>query len=318
MSRIFDALQRSESERLGRRVSTATELLEVAERQATKGEPSRKSESENGKTPASSQTAAVVAWAMDVTEEVKRPFVSEQPLEHDQFQTLQASATADSRLVCLTDNESLAAEKFGFLSVRLQHIQRTRSLKIVLITSSMPGEGKSTVAANLACVLARKTQKKVLLVEGDLRRPSLAQMFGLGKIPGLNECLRGQQSLMTSVYQLEGASLSILTAGSASSNALELLQGGRLPELSDQLKAWFDWIIIDSPPVLPMADTSVLMRLADGILLVVRQGVTKKEQLERGVETLEKKKLIGAVLNSSQSAAHSEYYYYSSPSSRSA
>lgn len=124
---------------------------------------------------------------------------------------------------------------------------------------------------------------------------------------------------MTSIYHLEGASLFILSAGRPSSNALELLQTRRLFTFMDQLKAWFDWIIIDSPPVLPMADTSVLMRLADGILLVVRRGVTEGELLERSVEAIEKDKLIGSVLNSSQDAAHSDYYnYYSSPSSRSA
>ena len=316
MSRIFDALQRSESERLGRSVSTATELLEVAERQSAKAQPSGKTESNKGIAPAFLETAPAVA--PPIPEKVESLFVSERPIAYEHFQTVKVAVPPDSRLVCLTDNESLAAEKFGLLSVRLQHIQRRKTLKAVLVTSSMPGEGKSMVAANLACTLARKTKKKVLLVEGDLRRPSIAQMLGLGKIPGLSECLRGQQSLMTSIHQLESWGLFILTAGSASSDPLELLQVGRLSAIWDQLKAWFDWIILDSPPLLPMADTSVLMRLADGIILVVRQGVTEKQQLERGIEALEKKNLIGAVLNSAQNTASSEYYYryYSSPSSK--
>lgn len=317
MSKIFDALQRSESERLGRNVSTATELLEIAEDKAAKAKQSRGSEDRSGGLPVYCEKVSQIAPTTGVSGETGLPFVGKQSVELDQFKTIQVSASPDSRLVCLTDSDSLATEKFRFLSVRLQQVQRTRPLKTVLITSSMPGEGKSMVAANLACTLARKTQKKVLLVDGDLRRPSLVPMFGLRDIPGLSECLEGKQNLMTSVYRLQDASLSILAAGNASCNPLELLQTKRLPELMDQLKDWFDWIIIDSPPVLAVADTSVFMRLVDGIIVVARQGVTEKKQLEKGIETLEKKKLIGAVLNCSQSAAHGEYYYqyYSSRSS---
>ena len=112
-----------------------------------------------------------------------------------------------------------------------------------------------------------------------MRRPSLSQMFGLRTIPGLCECLQGERNLMKSVYHLEGPDLWFLPAGSAPDNPLELLQSGRLSAMMDQLTAWFDWIIIDSPPVMPLADTSVWMRLADGILLVVRQGITEKRQL---------------------------------------
>jgi Mrp family chromosome partitioning ATPase len=90
---------------------------------------------------------------------------------------------------------------------------------------------------------------------------------------------------------------------------LELLKSGKLSALTDQLKAWFDWIIVDSPPVLPLADTSVWMRLADGILLIARQGIVEKQQLQRGLEALDSKKLIGAVLNSSKHSSDGYYYY---------
>ena len=115
--------------------------------------------------------------------------------------------------------------------------------------------------------------------------------------------------LFRSIYRLEGPDVWILPAGVASSDSLELLQSGKLAPLMDQLSAWFDWIIIDSPPVLPLADTSVWTNLADGILLVTRQGTTQKRQLERGVEALGSQKLIGAILNSSKSVLSSDYYY---------
>ena len=167
----------------------------------------------------------------------------------------------------------------AFWGSACRHLRRDRPLKKVLITSTIPQEGKSMVSANLACTLARRTQQRTLLMEGDVRRPSLSQMFGLGRIPGICECLQGERDLMSSIYHLEGPGLWFLPAGSAPKNPLELLQSGRLSAMMDQLTAWFDWIIIDSPPVMPLADTSVWMRLADGILLVVRQGITEKRQL---------------------------------------
>jgi capsular exopolysaccharide synthesis family protein len=171
------------------------------------------------------------------------------------------------------------------------------------------------VAANLACTLALRTQQRILMLEGDLRRPSLSRMFGLGKNPGLSEYLHGEGSLTTGIYHLEDANLWILPAGSTPSNALELLQSRKLSTLMDKLTVLFDWIIIDSPPLLTLADTSVWMRLADGILLTTRQGTTEKRQLQRGLEAIESNKLIGALVNSSKHAASSDYYYRPSTAS---
>jgi capsular exopolysaccharide synthesis family protein len=146
-------------------------------------------------------------------------------------------------------------------------------------------------------------------LEGDLRKPALSQILGVGANPGLCECLQGERAIAKCIYHLENPGLWLLPSGSAYSNALELLQSDRLSALMDQLDKWFDWIIIDSPPVLPLADTSVWARLADGILLVTRQGTTEKRHLQRGLEGLETKKLIGALLNCSQSSGNSDYYY---------
>jgi capsular exopolysaccharide synthesis family protein len=224
-------------------------------------------------------------------------------------ESLQVSSDPQDRLVCFNDEESPAAESFRLLGVRLRHLRREKSLKKVLITSTIPAEGKSMVAANIACTLALRTPQKTLLLEGDLRRPSLSRMFGLGKNPGLCEYLRDESSVTRSIYSLKGKGLWLLPAGSAQGNPLELLQSARLPALMEQLTAWFEWIIIDSPPVLPLADTSVWARWADGILLVIRQGTTQKRQLQRGIEAIESKKLIGAILNSSTNSDHGDYYY---------
>jgi capsular exopolysaccharide synthesis family protein len=173
----------------------------------------------------------------------------------------------------------------------------------------MPQEGKSMIAANLACELARSTPQRVLLLEGDLRRPSLSRTFGVGRNLGLSEYLQGDQVLNESIYYLEDPHLWLLPSGGAPTRALELLQSARISALPEQLAPIFDWIIIDSPPVLPLADTSVWMRLADAILLVVRPGTTERRRLQRGLEALESKKLIGTIVNGSTHPADGYYYY---------
>jgi capsular exopolysaccharide synthesis family protein len=296
MSQIFDALHRSEAERSGTdlaELSAAADLLEVAERQV-----------------------AQLASAGD------RPTENKQQTENDrdtqqvhldqfsQFPSVRVLVSPQSKLVCITEEESLAAEKFRFLGVRLRHLQQKHPLKRVLVTSSMAEEGKSTAAANLACTLAKRQPQKTLLLEGDLRRPSLAQQFGLGKIAGLSELLQGEPAPAMNIYQLEGLGFWILPAGSTPRNPLEFMQSGKLSLLMDQLAGWFDWIVIDSPPVLPLADTSIWMRLADAVLLVTRPGKTEKRQLQRALEAVEKSKLIGALLNGSKEATLGGYYHY--------
>jgi capsular exopolysaccharide synthesis family protein len=228
--------------------------------------------------------------------------------ELEAFPSVPVLAPADSRLVSLSENESLGAEKFRYLAVRLRQIQQGRPLKKVLITSTIPEEGKSMVSGNLAVTLARRKQHKVLLLDGDLRRPSLAREFGLSHLPGLSEYLQGEPGPIANIYRLEGAGLWFLPAGEPPENPLELMQSGRMVELLEQLAARFDWIIIDSPPILPLADTSVWTRNADGILLITREGTTQKRQLKRGLEALHQSKLLGVVLNSSTNADHSNYY----------
>ena len=300
MSNIFDALQRAGLENSGNGNGTstltlATELLEAAER--------RLRDSRGVVEPPAAAA--------------NRSFDSEMATQLDnleRFPVLPISLPPDSRLVSLGEEGSLGAEKFRFLAVRLRQLRQTRPLKKVLITSTIPQEGKSTVAANLACTMARRKPQRTLLLEGDLRRPNIATQFGIGNIPGLCEWLSGETETIN-LYRLADLGVWILPAGSAPENPLELMQSGKLSPLMAQLEAWFDWIIIDSPSVLPLADTSIWSRLADGVLLVTRKGITEKQQLQRGLETLEKSKLLGALVNSSENASHSDYYQRYSSSS---
>jgi capsular exopolysaccharide synthesis family protein len=325
MSRIFDALQRSEAERSGSPGSAAadaTELLRHAEHRAAsewtdsagpeiEDGPADKPAVHNGHAAATNGAATSGKRSRRRSAPVEESPVQERPAIFDQIQLLRVSAPAQGRLVSVSDKESAAAEAFRLLAVRLRHLRRDRPLKRVLVSSTIPQEGKSMCSANLACSIAQRGQQRTLLLEGDIRRPSLAPMFGLAPRPGISEWLREERELKDSIYFLEGPGLWFMPAGSCSANPLELLQSTKLARLLDQLSELFDWVVIDSPPVLPLADTSVWTRLCDGVLLVTRQGVTEKRQLQRGVEAIEPQKLIGAILNSSNNAPHSDYYYSS-------
>jgi capsular exopolysaccharide synthesis family protein len=277
MSSIFEALQRSESERLGipcEQLAHATDLLQAAERKAPSG-----------------------ATPFGLT-------------DLGQCQSLVVSPSRHSRLVSLTANQSQGAETFRFLGVRLRQLQQVRPIKKLLVTSTMPEEGKSMVCGNLATTLARKQRQKILLLEGDLRRPSLGPQFGLRQLPGLSEWLQDDSGGVMNVYHLEGPGFWFLPAGLPVENSVELMQSRRLSGLMEQLSACFDWIVIDSPPVLSLADTGIWMRLTDGILLVTREEKTEKRLLQRGLQMLEPSKLLGAVLNSSKNTDDTKYYKY--------
>jgi capsular exopolysaccharide synthesis family protein len=318
MSQIFDALQRAEGAREGTETAVplqAAEVLRRAERlAATKWETQTLLGDANG---LRAEDLGVVQneAGLDFTNQGAGAPTSDGTKTEErsrilaQFKTLPFTVSPDSRLVSVTDQDSASSEAFRLLGVRLRDLARTRSLKRVLITSTIPQEGKTTIAANLACTLARSTNQKILLLEGDVRRPALSQMLGLSGNPGICEWLRGNEKLTTCVYQIEGAGIWVMPAGTSPQNPLEVLQSLKLNALMSQLGEWFDTVVIDSPPILPLADTSVWMRLTDGIILVARQGITEKKQLQKGLETIDRQKLIGALLNCSSSPAHGHYYY---------
>jgi capsular exopolysaccharide synthesis family protein len=238
--------------------------------------------------------------------EAEAPVAS--PVDLEQFPALAVTVPRDSRIFCLTDKDSLGSEKFRFLGVRLRQLQQSQGLKKILVTSTIPEEGKSTISANLAATLARKPQHRVLLLDGDLRRPSLSRLLGLRNLKGLSEWLRAEPDARETIYRLDGPGFWFLPAGAPADNPLDLMQSARFVALMERLAGWFDWIVIDTPPVLPLADTSVWAKSTDGILLVAREGTTRKRQLQRGLAALDTKKLIGVVLNNSRNTDHTDYY----------
>jgi capsular exopolysaccharide synthesis family protein len=186
-----------------------------------------------------------------------------------------------------------------------------------VITSSIPQEGKSLIASNLALNQSRSKVLNTVLIDGDLRRPELGRRFGFGRnLAGLSEVLRGERQLSEVVYKLEGTGLWFIPAGVTPENPIEVMQSGRLQQLLEQLETFFDWVIIDTPPVFPLADTPLWMKLADGVLLVTREGLCDKKQLGRAVEVIDRSTMLGVIVNSC-SSNEQKYYYarYSSAAS---
>jgi capsular exopolysaccharide synthesis family protein len=320
MSQIFDALQRSQAERAKadeRKPLETIELLESAEREATAQHSSGLLQEEPVETVAEHQGPlfSVESLGPATTESdliaITNALQNEQQREiFSQFQALDVSQSKNSRLVCQGDSDSPAVEAFHLLGAKLRNRRRDHPFKSLLITSTVPGEGKSLVAANLACTLGFQARQKVLLLEGDVRRPTQSQIFGLAQVPGLCSHLMGDRSLTASIYHLPKAGIWILPAGDNRGDFRELFQSSQLPAMMTTLYSWFDWIVIDSPPVLPLVDTSLWARVAEGILIVARHGTTRKRKLQKGLEALDPDKVLGTILNSSSNAIDGYDYYY--------
>jgi protein-tyrosine kinase len=223
----------------------------------------------------------------------------------------------ECRLVVYTDPRSPAADRFRYFRIRLREPWEAGKVKTVLITSALPRDGKSTVAINLASALCEHGKKRVLLIEADLHRPTLASLLGLDAGPGLAECLTTGVNPVPFLRRLQPLGWYVLTAGGACVNPTELLHSGVLQDLISSLSPHFDWILIDSPPVIPITDALSVAREVDAILMVVRAGSTPRDLVQRSVALLGRKKLLAVVLNGLESVnrMYSEYGYYDNQSS---
>jgi protein-tyrosine kinase len=220
----------------------------------------------------------------------------------------------DPNMIVFSDRHSPheGAEQFRTLRARLYQIRDISPLKKVLVTSALAAEGKTFVATNLAQAIARERDRKVLLIDGDLRRARLHLPLGAPASPGLFEYLRDQASEAEIIQHGQEGNLCFIAGGEGGgSNASELLSNGRLQKLLDRVAPLFDWVILDSPPCLPVADASVLGGFVDGVLLVVRSKSTPSAMAQRARKELRKSNVIGVVLNAVESAdSYGAYYSY--------
>jgi capsular exopolysaccharide synthesis family protein len=201
------------------------------------------------------------------------------------------------------------SERFLTLRSRLSQIAGTRTLRRLLVTSSVAAEGKTFVVSNLGQSIVRQPERRVLLIDADLRCSSLHTRFDAPSRPGLTEYLRGEADEYAVIQKGMAENLCLLPCGSGVSNPSELLLSGKMKRLLDLVTPMFDWIIIDSPPALPVHDASILADLTDGVLLVLRAGSTDVEVAEKVAAEFQRKNLLGVVLNQvEKSDSYGAYY----------
>jgi capsular exopolysaccharide synthesis family protein len=215
----------------------------------------------------------------------------------------------DPLLVAALAPTSLAAEQYRSLRTRLKRAESGRALRAIAVTSPAKGDGKSLTAANLALTMAEEFQQRVLLVDADLRRPSVHQLFGLAKGPGLADVLMNGADLEHALVTLPEHYLTILPAGVPPAHPAELLGSATMRRVLDALRSRFDRILIDVPPVAPLADLHVLAPMVDGLLMIVRAGVTQKPAIERALSGLDPSKVLGLVLNETGADGGETYNY---------
>ncbi|HJR58557.1 MAG TPA: CpsD/CapB family tyrosine-protein kinase, partial [Vicinamibacterales bacterium] len=205
--------------------------------------------------------------------------------------------TLDPRLVAALAPQAPAAERYRLLRTRIKRAENGRPLRAIVVTSPGQGDGKSLTAANLALTMAMEFHERVLLLDADLRRPSVARLFGLSEGPGLSEVLLGLHDVDAALVQLADLHLTVMPAGSPAAQPAELLGSAAMRRVLDALRSRFDRILIDMPPVGPLADVHVLSPMMDGLLMVVRAGMTPKPAIERALSGLDMNKVLGLVLN---------------------
>ena len=210
--------------------------------------------------------------------------------------------TSRKRLITELEHHSPRVEAFRVLRTNVQFVEIDSAHKTFVVTSSMKEEGKTSTAVNLGLTLAR-AGVRTLLVDGDLRRPKIAEVFDIDDTAGVTTLLLGRVGLEEAVWKHESG-LHVLASGIAPPNAAELLQTKAMGQLLERVRAAYDVVLIDSPPLLPVTDAALLAARADGTLLVVRHGRTKRDQLDTALDRLAQVDVtpVGIVLNGIPSA----------------
>ena len=217
----------------------------------------------------------------------------------------------DALIIHPTQPREAPAEEFKTLRTRLDHMQRLQPLHTLVVTSASPAEGKSFTAMNLAITQSQLAQKRVLLADFDFRRPSVHSTLQIPCCPGITDYLVGKATLNDILCRVAGTNLYVLPAGESVPNPLELLNLRECKSLIDDLRNHFDWVILDSPPLLFAADGNLLSTMCDGTILVVRIGATTYDSVARAMQSLCENNVLGVVVNGARHGElYSKYTYY--------
>ena len=291
MSRIHEALKKAEQERaMSQATGTAESLTTTIE--------------------APPEAAAVMASASTMAGAAPAIGFS---LESVLTRSRETQWTPDPKtMLFFGSNENISGtEEFRTLRSRLYQLREQKPLSKLLITSALPKEGKSFTAANLAQVIVRQHGRRVLLIDADLRNPQLHNLLGADPGPGLSEYLRGESDEYSVLQRGPMPNLLLLPAGRVGTNAAELLASGRMKSLLNRMEPMFDWIIIDSPPAVPVSDAAILAKDCDGVLLIVRSNSTPTDAARRARNEFAGRNLVGVVLNgiTADQSPYMQYYY---------
>ncbi len=210
-----------------------------------------------------------------------------------------------------SQDQEYGAEEFRTLRSRLYQMRDKRALKKLLVTSALPKEGKSFVAANLAQVMVRQHGRRALLIDADLRGARLHDALGTSATPGLSEYLLGERDEFAIMQRGPMENLFFIPGGRSVSSPAELVANGRLKSLLNRVEPLFDWIIIDSPPAVPVSDAGLLANYCDGVLMVVRSNATPFDIARKARQEFHDKHLVGVVLNGIDAGSSYTQYYYS-------
>jgi capsular exopolysaccharide synthesis family protein len=230
-------------------------------------------------------------------------------LQHPGESRLEISSSWRDRLAIGPHSDSHLAEQFRRLAATLHQAHQTQGLRSVMVTSASPGDGKTMTAINLALVLAESYRYRVLLIDADLRRPSITNVVDLAIGSGLSEALRSPTPQKLALAQLTQR-LTLLPAGGPTMNSIEALVSPRMREILEEAHAKFDWVILDAPPLGATADARLLSQMAGGTLFVIRAGKSQYPDVQKAIDVVGRDHILGVVLNDVEEAAAEPYYYY--------
>jgi receptor protein-tyrosine kinase len=255
-------------------------------------------------------------WGINGKANRKRPRTAAAALQGllEAIEEVPFTPAPDSILIDPTRPHDAHSEEFRSLRTRLNHLQKLQPVHSLVITSPCPGEGKSFTAVNLALAEAQLENNPTLLADFDFRRPVLHSLFQIDRAPGATDYLRGEAPLASAIKKVAGMNLYVMPAGQPVNNPLELLNLDEVRNLILQLPSVFNWVVLDSPPLLFTADANLLSTMCDGTILVVRIGSTTVDSVVRAMQSLCENNVLGVVANGARAGElYTKYtYYYSS------
>jgi capsular exopolysaccharide synthesis family protein len=300
MSRIHEALKRAERDR------AATQQVDGPSKESI-GQQASSQAVQVSTEPEPSPTSApvVLSDSKVLTDSSKSKF------EEWRAKCVRANWNPDPNFLLFSSANPFpaGAEKFRTLRSRLYRVRESQPLRRLLVSSAIPAEGKTFVSANLAQVLVRQGESRVLLIDADLRSPRLHKIMGAPSTPGLADYLQGDYEEWEVIQRGKEEGFFFLPAGKHVTHPAELIASKKFKTFLAHVSDLFDWVVIDSPPALPVSDASVLATMCDGILFVVRAASTPAEVSARGCRELQDGHIIGVVLNGLEKEGTSDPYY---------